>query len=804
MTGLLVALFAPHALAQQERLLPAAASLSAEDGAAAAWVNPANLGFDQDPELGVYFRQDLVDQEDTSVAIATSGGGTSLGLLFRTDNGGTPWWGLNSGFSVRLPQHFRLGANLTWNLPQGSGNNFVAWDLGLSYRPIPYVGFAAVARNIGNPAPELGVYSAYGLSATVRPLQERLELSVDYLAADTSAGNVVDNPQQLSGVLRARPVRGLTLRAQADTNPAFDSWRFSGGLELYFGGIGGGAYVVDSGQAMQAALLAGPWEDHIFGQGSRIPIIRLDGSFPYEAQSSLFGGGSQETYLRLLQRMRHAADDPSVEAVVLTFSDTSFSLAQVQEVLAVIAEIQETGKPVIAYLDGGPGNGGYLLASACDEVILHPAGEVSLIGLSSELQYFRGVLDFVGVEPQYAKRAEYKSAPEQWTNTEPSPGSTEQMNALLDDMYEELVSGVAAGRGMTKEEVIALIDKGPFTAREALDNGLVDKLMYPDEVEQDIKDRYSRFAELDDDYWTAPDTSGWVPARQIALVYVTGPINGGETTGPSLFGGGGTGSSTVVRALQQAAENPAVKAVVMRVDSPGGSAFASDEIWRAVQYVKQEGKPVIVSFGGVAASGGYYVASGADVIYAEPSTITGSIGVYGGKFSAGELFEKAGVGTEIFARGRNASMYAMSRPMDDVEYAALDRLIGETYRQFKDRVAEGRGMTPEEVEVVARGRVWSGVDAQQVGLVDELGGLTDAIERARLEAGIPERARVQVVTYKGLEGAWGEEVTETAQAAKAFFQPEIPLPEPLLTMAPYLSLADEHVLLLMPWHIVVE
>ncbi|MCB9761532.1 MAG: signal peptide peptidase SppA [Alphaproteobacteria bacterium] len=798
MTLSLPLLLLPLAAAQQERLDAPAASVSLEDGPAAAWTNPANLGYDPDAGLGVWFEQEFVDTDTTSFAVSTSAGGTSAGLLFRRGSDNTSWWGFNSAVSIRLPKQFRLGANLIWNLPHGSGNNFVSWDLGLGYRPLPYLGFGATARNIGNPAPDFGIYSSYAIGATVRPLQERLEIAVDYEITDPSAGGSFADLQTLSAIVRARPLTGLALRAQASASPDFSRFDVGGGVEVYFGSLGVGAFVADSGQKGQAYLITGPWEDRLLGQGRRVPLIRIDQSYPYQPQSTLLQPAG-ESYLRLLNRLRHAESDPSVKGLVLSVRATPFSFAQIQELREAIRRIREAGKPVVAYLDGAPGNGAYLLAADCDKVYLNPAGELDLIGLSSELFYLRGALDLVGVEPQYAKRAEYKSAPEQFTNTEPSPTSREQTEAWMDDLFEVLVKGISQGRNLPEEQVRTLIDGGPYTGGEAVALGLVDGLVYPEDFEEELEGILPRGFELDDDYYATPDTPGWKPSRQIALIYVDGPITGGESQPPSLLGGGNVGSATVVRALRQAADDNAVKAVVLRVDSPGGSAFASDQIWRAVEEVKAEGKPVIVSFGGVAASGGYYVAAGGDVIFAEPSTITGSIGVYGGKFSAAGLMDTLGVNAEVFTRGRNAGMFALSRPMDPVEYAALDRMIGDTYRQFKERVADGRGMTMDQVEEVARGRVWSGQDAKEIGLVDELGGIQDAIERAKKDAGIPDRVEVQLMTFTGREGTFGEEVTETVRVHLA---PE--LPPGVVRFSPYLNLADEHIFALMPWYMEVK
>ncbi|HJN75323.1 MAG TPA: signal peptide peptidase SppA [Myxococcota bacterium] len=799
-----IALLCSMALGQQERLDAPAASISAEDGAAAGWVNPANLAFDSDPSMGVWYRQDF-QTYDSEFAVSTTGGGTSLGLVFKNDLDGKPWWGFSSGLGVRLPENFRLGATVTWNLPEGANNNFVSWDLGAGYRPFPWLGFGGVARNIGNPSPALGVWARYGLSTTIRPLRDKLELSVDYEYLDTSAASVVGdaNLNQLAAIVRIRPTSGLVLRGEGRTNPEFSTWSVGGGLEVYFEGLGGGAYAVPLDGDVMAYITTGPEDEHLFGAGRRVPVVNLDGNFPYQPQTG-FLVVPEESYVHLLERLRHASEDRHVKGLVLELSSPRLSWAQTEEIRAAVETLQAEGKPVVAYLNGTPSNGAYYLASVCDKIYLHPAGSLDLVGLSLESQYFRGALDLVGVKPQYAKRAEYKSSPEQFTNTEPSEPAKEQMNALLDGFYGALLLGISDGRGIPVDEVEALIDEGPFTGAEALEKGLVDGLVYPDTLEEQLAEHLVRGFELKPDYRVQPETSGWKAHRQIAIVYVDGPIVSGPSQGPGLLSGGNTGADTVIAYLRAAEEDGAVKAVVLRVDSPGGSAFASDEIWRAVEQLQEAGKPVVVSMGGVAASGGYYVAAGSDAIFAEPTTITGSIGVYGGKFSFAELFDKVGIDYEIYTRGRKAAMYSTSREMDEIELAAMDRLIEDTYVQFKTVVSEGRGLSMEEVEEVARGRVWTGAAAKEVGLVDELGGLQDAIVHAKVVAGLDEDDEIELITYRGAPDSFGEVPAEAVRAVRTALQPELELPEDVAAWIPYAPLSEERVLLLMPERIEVE
>lgn len=787
----------------QERFAAPAASMSAEDGAATPWVNPALMGFDPDATLGAYYRMNYANRAQAA-ALSTSAGGTGIGLMYKNDGNGSTWWSVNGAASVGLPGRLRAGANVTWNLPEQQ-ENFASWDIGAGWRPLPFVGLGGVVRNIGNPAPDLGVWTRYGASATLRPAHDVVELSFDYEYSDAAAIPYIgaDNQHTLSSVLRIRPTSGLVLRAQADTNPDFSRWSVGGGLEVYFDGLGVGGFASPSDDSFTGYLSTGPLEENLFGAGKEIPVIELDKAYPYQPTEVLFGGGA-ESYVHLLDRLAYAAESKSVKGMVIDMTSPRFSWAQVEELKTAIEGLQAKGKPVVALMGGQPDSRAYYLASTCDHVFLHPAGGLNLIGMSSEVQFFAGTLDLVGVEAQYVKRAKYKSSPEQWTNTEPSDGSREQMDDLMDDLYANLVTGIAEGRSFSEEEVQELIDGGPYTAQEALDLRLVDGLIYPDQFEDTLEGIFPRGADLDDEYRMSPDTNGWRMPKQVAIVYVTGPITGGESSSGGFLSGANTGADTVVRYLRQATNDSSVKAVVLRVDSPGGSAYASDEIWRAIELLKKEGKPVIVSMGGVAASGGYYVAAGADAIYAESTTVTGSIGVYTGKYSFTELYEKVGISYELYLRGRKSGMYSTSRPMDQVELAAVDRMIDDTYTMFKTRVSQGRELTMEEVEVVARGRVWSGTRAKEAGLVDEVGGLMMAIDRAKAEAGLDAEADVELVTYRGQPDSWGEVPQTAARLVFNTFAPEVVVPEPVAAWLPYAALANEQQLLLMPYIIEIK
>ncbi len=794
-------------------------SLAGEDGVHVLFENPALMNFDRDPGYAFYYRTSALNDGDNAFTLATTGSGLGLGVGYHQlpgdDGDSSGWWTFSTGASARLTKGLAVGTAVHWQLPDGGDNNFVSWDLGVGWRPVPFLGFGGHVLNVGSPAPDLGVNTEYGAGIALRPWNDLATLGIDW--------RVVAPPQaeaEQHGVvsLRVKPSRGLWVRAYGDLPLATPSNIVVGGaLEFHLAdlaiGVDGAAGLGDPGNpAIGGYLATTPHSDQLFLPGRKIASFDMDGEYPYNSDAGSFVD-APESYLTLLRRLKTAAHDPQVRGILIRVRSVGFSFAQVEEVRNLLLDARTERKAVVVYIDGEASNATYMLASVADRIYLHPAGGIELVGLSAELQFYKGALDLVGVQAQYRKRAEFKSAPEQWTNTGSSDPAREEMNALLDDLSAALQAGIAVGRGKTAEEVKALIDQGPFTAKEALANGLVDGLVYPDEVDRELHtvfDQPGLF--LDEGYEQQPDESGWQAQRAIGVIVVDGAISEGESSPGGFLSGASTGADTVVRALDQARETAAVKAVVLRVDSPGGSAFASDAIWRAVQRLRDEGKPVVVSMGGYAASGGYYVAANATAIYALPSTVTGSIGVYGGKYNLQGLFERLHIETESFDRGRNASMNSMSKPFDEVQLAALDRMIGETYAQFKEKVAAGRHMTDEQVEDLARGRVWSGTAGLTHGLVDAYGGFYEAVDRARKESNIEENTPYALVSYGSWDNGAGDLPTTLIRAGVRKIAGKSPILgtaklELPVDLEPFWSLSalkDTSVFAMVPYHLEIH
>ncbi|MGH8861277.1 MAG: signal peptide peptidase SppA, partial [Jatrophihabitantaceae bacterium] len=445
-----------------------------------------------------------------------------------------------------------------------------------------------------------------------------------------------------------------------------------------------------------------------------------------------------------LRALHEAAADPHVVGLVAKIG-AGLPWAAMQELRL---GVQAFAKPTVAWAETfGEGSGdmaGYVLATAFDTIWLQPGGGLGLLGVGIETTFLRGVLDKLGVEPQLEQRHEYKNAADRIMRTGFTDAHRESSDRLAASIFDDAIAAISAGRRLEPARVRELVDTGPRTAVEAHAAGLVDQLGYRDQVYAVARAESGVAPELlFADRWH-PRRRPSVPARRkghVALVRVHGAIAGGRSKrGPM---GRQVGSDSVGAALRAATADEHAHAVVLHIDSPGGSAVASDTIWREVCRVREAGKPVIVSMGTAAASGGYYIACPADVIVALPATLTGSIGVFGGKVVVSELLDRIGAGTGAVEHGKRALMFSPRRGFDDGERERLNASMDAIYTGFVAKVADGRGRPFSEIEALARGRVWTGSDALANGLVDELGGLRDAARIARRRAGLRDDAPVR-------------------------------------------------------------
>jgi protease IV len=486
----------------------------------------------------------------------------------------------------------------------------------------------------------------------------------------------------------------------------------------------------------------------------------------------------------LLDALRRARNDPRVVALIARVGGRSMGLAALQDIRRAVLDLAAAGKTTIAWADSfgefSPGNVQYYLATAFATIWLQPSGDLGLTGIAVERIFLRGALDKLGAEFQVAKRYEYKSAAEQVTERGFSEAAREETDRMTASITEQLTQAIAEQRRLEPDKVAQLVDTGPFMAAQALSHGLIDHLGYRDEVYSAVRKqagpdattlylgRYHRNKLLAEKARKlAAMSSPPRPDPFVAVIHATGPIRRGRS-GRGPFGSASIGSDTVAAAIRSAVKDEHARAILLRVNSPGGSYVASDTIWREVVRARAAGMPVVVSMGDVAASGGYFIAMAADVIVAQPGTVTGSIGVITAKPVLGESLGRAGITSDLVTQGSHAAMFSTQRPFTDQEWSLVNDWLDHIYDDFTGKVAEGRNMTRERVHELARGRVWTGADAAERGLVDELGGLERAAAIARTRAGLPDSAELRAFPQvKPLERLFPATSSDSRNAARA-------------------------------------
>jgi protease-4 len=465
---------------------------------------------------------------------------------------------------------------------------------------------------------------------------------------------------------------------------------------------------------------------------------------------TLLGGG---TSLRdVVDALDRGGHDPRVKGAILRFGGDGLGMAQAQELRVALGRFRAAGKFATAYAETfgefGPGNQSYYLATACDQIWLQPVGMVGLTGLSAEMPFARKILDQYHILPDVEHREEYKSAMETLTERSMSGPHREMLESLLDDLTEQLVGGLSASRKLEPAAVRRLIDAGPLLDHEAKDSGLIDRIGYYDELVEESLDKAGSDAGLvvSGDYL---DAAGELhdSGPTIALIFAVGGIERGDGGVSPLLGGETMGSGAVVSAFQEAIDDEDVRAILLRIDSPGGSVVASETIRRAVLQAKAAGKPVIVSMSDTGASGGYWIAMDADRIIAEPATLTGSIGVIVGKVATAGLWDSLGITWDQVKRGQNAGMWSDVNAYSPSERARVTAVTDDIYAAFTAKVAEARHLSPDRVREIARGRVWTGHQAVALGLIDELGDLDLALRRTREAIGLAADAPVSLDVY---------------------------------------------------------
>ena len=454
---------------------------------------------------------------------------------------------------------------------------------------------------------------------------------------------------------------------------------------------------------------------------------------------SAFGKAGPELW-EIVAAIERAAEDDRVVGLAARVGSSGMGLARIQEVRDAVRTFRRAGKPAYAFAESfgefGPGNGAFYLAAAFEKIYLQPSGDVGLTGLLAQSYFLKGTLEKLDVKYSLEQREEYKGIKEMFTEDGFTATQREALTRILESLTEQLIAGISKGRGLSRATVGDLMLRAPFSAQEALEAQLVDGLHYRDEVDGLIREKLGpdvAFLPLSRYRRRLEEKDG--DSATVALIYGLGQVHRGSSRYRTLTRENSMGSDSIARAFRRAANDDDVRAIIFRVDSPGGSYVASDVIWREVLQARRRGKPVIVSMGNVAGSGGYFIAAPADRIIAQPATLTGSIGVAAGKMVTKGLWEKLGVSCQV-AGNTNATFWSTLQDYDPDQWKRLERLLDAVYDDFVSKVAQGRKLSREQVMAVAKGRVWTGADARERGLVDELGGYTATLRAVREAAGI--------------------------------------------------------------------
>jgi protease-4 len=532
-------------------------------------------------------------------------------------------------------------------------------------------------------------------------------------------------------------------------------------------------------------------------------VVRLAGDYVEAAEPSLLGrvlGGGGRPFLSAVSQLSKASIDERIGTVVLHIEGMGVGWGKAEELRSRIARLRETGHKTIAYLEVGQLNSQreYWIASAADEVYLVPAGTLTLVGLAAEYVYLGGVWENLGVEFEVAKAGRYKSAVEAIAGKGMGDASREMAEAILDSADSQFVEGIAAGRGVDVAQVREWIDDAPVLGADLIARGVIDGVEHLEDIlaKQDAPVvKGADYASVD------PGSLDFDPVASYALIYGSGSVVSGDrstnTQGDPVFAAG-----AIADAIEQASEDDEIDGIILRIDSPGGSALASELMWRAIEKARDEtGKPIVASFSDVAASGGYYVASAADVIVAPAMTLTGSIGVFSLSPITGGFYDKIGLHTELIARGKHASFLSQTRRHDAETAAKMQSVVFEIYDLFLARVAQGREMSVEQVDAIAQGRVWTGAQALEIGLIDRVGGFREAVGEMNKLSGLDEDADAYLVTYP-LPKALGEQISDLldvrmARAASS----AVPIPEtfaPLAALERWVAELPPHTPLLVP------
>lgn len=708
-------------------------SVATVSDVSAGMINPAGLA----PEyvLGLRYIHAFPDSSikgDDGFILGMKGTLFSIQWLKHTNDIFRRKYLLASG--VRLFQNFYWGLSYAWF--GGTSSDIYhkknIYKIGFLYRPKPTISLGFVVDNLNRPKfINKSLERLYTLGVGLRPLGNKFTFSVDSYIHEKDDLDKIESLFRL----QIKPMPKITLVADYRTEGfikaglAYTLSQAETGVSSRFSEsdfIGGSFYYNQGPVATSESVFS----------NKRIGKIKIDNSLTEEVRARGFFGPKRVPLLRILKDIQKATDDPGIVGLFLDIENFPLGFASAQEVRAAIAKFRASGKRVITFIDVAD-NLEYYIASAADDVYLSPAGYLELRGLKAELIYLAGTLEKLGLYADFLSIGQFKTAPEILTRKTISEAESLQTSVLLDDLYDQMVFDIARDRGFAEKELGSIIDTGPFSPKNAENTGLVNGLVFKDEILENLDMYFSKkynMEELSQRYKYEYFTDYWGEPARIAVVYANGDIVGKYSRDVSFIGRT-MGEKTIASALRKARTDKDIRAVVLRIDSPGGEVFATDEIYRELKKIKDK-KPLVVSVGDVAASGGYYIACIGDDILMMPGAITGSIGIYIGKLVASGLYEKVGANKVILKRGKHADIRTDWRPLNDEEKELVYRQLSEFYDEFISKVADCRQMTKSHVDSLGQGRVWSGQRAVEIGLADSYGGLLKAIELAAIKADI--------------------------------------------------------------------
>jgi protease-4 len=765
--------------------LPGFNSTAVRDDATALYANPA--GIDRSVPLGYYFAWDSgMNRRGDLVTLGLTAGAAGFGYQevrpARADRFSRTTFAVGGG--SRKPFSLGLRGSREHQTRVGPDESAWRWDVGLLWRPTRAFSFGGLARDLTQERMFTAQYRrSYAIGVGVRPLpwdhRSRVTLFADLIGGEREVWK--DQARLVIGGL-VEPLPGFELSGSMEGSLGTFSddrvVRLAVGLHARrtSSWVGTRYERRDGSDERMGHLLASQGTvalQRTMKKESVLARIRLAGTYADGGQSGLpipipmIGSPSYRSIRPVLRDLARAERDPDVRGVLIELGPVRAG-ALTSEVRDAIHRVRAAGKPVVAVADDIGGFGTYHLAAACDRIVIDPFGGVERLGFRGDVLYLGEMLDSAGVQVEKVAHGKYKSAGETLILSRASEGMKEALNAILDDQREVLLADISTDRKLTREQVEELADGRILDANQAVAAGLVDTLGDRRDAEK-LLARLARrkgtprlvsiSGRVDRDY-------AWAGGKKVAILWLDGDIVTGKSGG-GLFSANTIGSETVVKQLRDLESRHDVAAVVLRVDSPGGSGLASDQIWRAVEKVKKKGKKIVVSMSRVAGSGGYYIACGADEILADPMTITGSIGVLGLKPNLAGFYRRHRIGVETFERGRMMGIYSAAVPLTEEQRQHLLDHIDRFYAHFLDRVTAGRPLTKEQVDAVGQGRIWTGRQALAHKLIDRIGGLREAVDRARELAGLPPDAQVVEIErpHASLLAMMREGVTMTLRGA---------------------------------------